>query len=62
MKQELKQFFPEGFETMTMTDCEQVNGGESAWYWLAYGVGSLAKALFTGGPTMSQKVCNMALS
>jgi hypothetical protein len=51
-------------EELSVESCEMINGGETLWYWLAYGVGSISGWLrdnINGHQSGGQQVYNAAL-
>ncbi|HMI64931.1 MAG TPA: hypothetical protein VK517_02780 [Cyclobacteriaceae bacterium] len=33
------------FEALSLTEMNEITGGESLWYWAAYGVGSIGRGV-----------------
>jgi hypothetical protein len=61
MKTEILNHDLRNLQELSMESCEMINGGESAWYWIAYGVGYFLRGMTSGAPSSGQRVCNMAL-
>ena len=41
MKNEWNSEFYQGFEELSVSEGTAIVGGESLWYWIGYGIGSL---------------------
>ena len=50
MKQHFSTFSLQGMEALDLTACDNIYGGESAWYWVGYVVGAFVKAVTSGSP------------
>jgi hypothetical protein len=62
MKTEMFNQSLQNMQELSMEACEMINGGETAWYWAAYFLGSFIKGMTSGAPNSGQRVYNMALS
>ncbi len=61
MKQHFSTFSLQGMEALDLTACDNIYGGESAWYWVGYVVGAFVKAVTSGSPDNGMRLYNMAL-
>ena len=62
MKKQLNEELFAGMQAMSMNESLGVMGGESAWYWIAYGIGEIGYAIRHAGGTQSagQRLMNAA--
>ncbi|MEO6960806.1 MAG: hypothetical protein ABIY90_02510 [Puia sp.] len=51
----------QNMQELSMESCEMIHGGETAWYWVGYFVGSFLHGMTSGAPNSGQRVYNMAL-
>ncbi len=51
----------QNMQELSMELCEKINGGETLWYWIAYGVGDFLKGMTSGAPNSGQRLYNAAL-
>jgi hypothetical protein len=51
----------QNMQELSMEQCEKINGGETLWYWIAYGVGDFVKGMTSGAPNSGQRLYNIAL-
>jgi hypothetical protein len=63
MKKEWKGEFLHGMEELSLEESAAINGGESLWYWIGYGLGRAANYIsnLDGQQTSGQKAMNAAL-
>ncbi len=51
----------QNMQELSVELCEKINGGETLWYWIAYGVGDFLKGMTSGAPNSGQRLYNAAL-